>query len=155
MNDLYKDYRQIVFGYLMRLCRNRDLAEELTQETFYQATQTIDRFRGDSSPSTWLCGIARNLFHAQLRRQKNASTAELPSETTPDPLEVLIQSDRAMEGQRALHQLTEPYREVFTLRTFCDLSHAQIASLFGKSEAWARVTYYRARQQLVEALKEE
>lgn len=67
----------------------------------------------------------------------------------------LIQSDRVMEGQRALHQLAEPYREVFTLRTFCDLSYAQIGGLFGKRAVWARVTYYQARQQLAQKLKDE
>ena len=155
MNELYVVYRQTVFGYLLRISRNADLAEELTQETFYQASRRIDQFRGDSSLSTWLCGIARNLFHTELRKRKTPPPADLPTEPPPDPLDLLVRSDRAMEGQRALHQLSEPYREVFTLRTFCDLSHAQIGSLFGKSEAWARVTYYRARQRLAEALKEE
>lgn len=153
MEEWFASYQKTVYGYLMRLSGSKELAEELTQETFYQAIKNIDRFREDSSPSTWLCGIARNLFFSQLREKKRLDVSDSP--VSADPLEALVQSDRIMEGQRALHQLSEPYREVFTLRTFCDLSHAQIGSLFGRSADWSRVTYYRARQRLAELLKEE
>lgn len=52
-----------------------------------------------------------------------------------------------------LHALPEPYKEVFSLRTFGELPFAQIGELFGKTESWARVTYFRARQKLKEALE--
>ena len=81
----------------------------------------------------------------------------LPPEELPaaeDFTEQIVHADQAMIAHRYLHNLEEPYREVFTLRTFCDLSHAQIAELFGKTESWSRVTYYRARRILQDAMKE-
>ena len=130
------------------------MAEELTQETFYQAVKNIDRFDGRSSVNTWLCSIARHLYIDTLRKRKPVDP--LPEEVpSPDDFaENLVHKDQAMIAHRYLHSLEEPYREVFTLRTFCNLSHPQIAELFKKSEAWSRVTYYRARCMLQEAMKE-
>lgn len=152
--EVYRQHRDMVQRYLYRLCRNETLAEELTQETFYQALKSWDRFKGQSSVATWLCSIAKRLYWSTLRK-KDISVAEEKTESAqPDFVDQLIQRDRAMTAHQLLHALKEPYREVFTLRTFCDMSHAEIGQLFRKSESWARVTYYRARQMLQEALKE-
>ncbi len=148
-------YREMVFAFLLRMCRDRDLADEVTQETFYQAIRHWKDFRGESSVSTWLCTIAKRQLYTAMRRVPPMPLEKAPEQSVPDFAEALADSDRAMIAQRALHSLPEPYREVFTLRTFADLSHGQIASLFGKSDGWARVTYYRARQLLAEAMKEE
>ena len=155
LETIYSQYSGTVTSYLLRLCGNAQLAEELTQETFYQAVRSIGRFDGKSSVSTWLCGIARHLWYDHLRKRK-------PTEPVPDELpspgdftEQIVRKDQAMIAHRLLHKLEEPYREVFTLRTFCDLSHGEIAELFGKSESWSRVTYSRARQLLQDAIKEE
>ena len=155
LDSIYRQYSGTVTAYLLRLCKNRELAEELTQETFFRAVQSIDRFDGRSSITTWLCSIARHLYYDSLRRKKpNVPLPEdLPSRE--DFTEQVISREQVMVAHERLHMLEEPYREVFTLKTFCDLSHPQIASLFGKSEAWSRVTYYRARQMLQEALKEK
>ncbi len=154
MDSIYREFSGAVTAYLTRLCGNGELARELTQETFYQAVRSIDRFDGKSSLNTWLCGIARHLYYDALRQKKPA--APLPDDLPApgDFTEQIVRKDQAMIAHRVLHMLEEPYREVFTLRTFCDLSHAQIAGLFGKSEAWSRVTYYRARQMLQDAMKE-
>lgn len=154
LGEIYEQYGGMIFAFLMRLCQNRDLAGELTQETFYQAVKSWKRYRGDAGVSTWLCGIAKRLYWASLRRQAPPPASRTAEHGTPDFTERLITGDRAMAAQRLLHELTEPYREVFTLRTFADLSHAQIGELFQKSESWARVTYYRARQKLAEGMKE-
>ena len=155
MDSIYREYSGMVTAYLTRLTGNSDLARELTQETFYQAVRSIRRYDGRSGVGTWLCGIARHLYYDALRKQKPTAplTEEIPS---PDDFtERIIRGDQAMAAHRLLHQLGEPYREVFTLRTFCDLGHAQIGGLFGKSEAWSRVTYYRARQMLLGAMEKE
>ena len=154
MEDIYRQYSGTVYAWLMRQCGDEELARELTQETFYQAVRSISRFDGKSSVSTWLCGIARHVFYDALRRRKPAGQIpdDLPS--PGDFTEQLVRRDQAMTAHRRLHMLDEPYREVFTLRTFCDLSHTQIAELFGKSESWSRVTYYRARRMLQDAVKE-
>ena len=154
MEEIFSQYSGTVYAYLLRLSGNDELAWELTQETFYQAIRSIGRFDGKSSVSTWLCSIAKHIWYDSLRRKK-------PTESLPEDLpsgedftEQIVRRDQAMIAHRRLHLLEEPYREVFTLRTFCDLSHTQIAEVFGKSEAWSRVTYYRARRMLQEAMKE-
>lgn len=145
----------MVYYYLYRLCHDRDLAQELTQETFYQALKKPHQFRGESSVATWLCAIARNQYRLALRRPKSAPLDEDTPAGEADVADYVARHSPAMSAYRALHRLQEPYREVFTLRTFCDLSHREIAELFGRSESWARVTYYRAKQMLAAALKGE
>lgn len=154
LGEIYEQYGGMIFRFLMRLCGNKDLAGELTQETFYQAVKGWKRYRGDAGVSTWLCGIAKRLYWASMRKEMPLPAGRAAEPSVPDFTERLITGDRAMAAQRLLHELAEPYREVFTLRTFCDLSHLQIGELFGKSESWARVTYYRARQKLAGGMKE-
>ncbi len=152
----YREYFSFVKAFLTRMSGNAFLAEELTQETFTQALRHWHEFRGDSSITTWLCTIAKRLYLNVARRQKHISLDVIPEpHSEEDVTDALIRSDRQMAAHRLLHRLPEPYREVFTLRTFGELSHGQIASLFGKSESWARVTYYRARQMLNQMAKEE
>lgn len=155
LNEVYSKFSGTVTSYLLRLCGNQQLAEELTQETFYQAVRCIGRFDGKSSISTWLCSIARHLYYDYLRKQKPTVPV---TDTIPSPEDFtdrIENRDQAMHAHRVLHALEEPFREVFTLRTFCDLSHSQIAELFGKSESWSRVTYFRARQMLQKAIRED
>lgn len=151
---VYNEYHEMVYRFIYRLCGNRSLSEELTQETFYQAMRSWNRYHGGSSVSTWLCAIAKRIYYASLRKPPNLPLDETAVFTAPDIAEELLSSDRQMTALRVLHQLPEPYREVFTLRTFCDLNHKQIGALFGKSDSWSRVTYYRARQMLQQAMKE-
>ena len=154
LTDVYQEYRDMIHRFLLRMCGNQALAEELTQEIFYQAVKQWPRFRGQCNVATWLCAIAKRLYWSSLRKKAPASLETEAETGTPDFTEQLIQRDRAMTAQHLLHDLPEPYREVFTLRTFCELGHGQIGELFGKSDQWARVTYYRARMMLANALKE-
>ena len=151
----FADYQDTVRRFLLRLTRHPDLAEELTQETFYQALRHWKSFRGDCSVPTWLCTIARRQYLNCLRRQPELPLGQIPEPVAPDITDALIDSDRQMTAHRLLHRLPEPFREVFTLRTFGGLEHRQIGSLFGKSDAWSRQTYYRARQMLTRMAKEE
>jgi len=153
--ETYAQYEAMIRGFLMRLTGNTHLAEELTQETFYQALKHWDSFRGESSVSTWLCTIAKRLYLNVLRRKPTLPLEQTREQAVPDIADAIVDSDRVMAVHRLLHQLPEPFREVFTLRTFGGLSHGQIGSLFGKRDAWARVTYYRARQLLSQMAKEE
>ena len=154
MDSIYREYSGTVKAFLIRISGNAELAEELTQETYYRAIKSINRFDVKSSLSTWLCSIAKHLYLDAIRKQKNAPAAFEDRCVEEDFTERIHRQDQIMIAHRMLHLLDEPYREVFTLRTFCDLTHAQIADLFGKSESWSRVTYYRARQQLQDAMKE-
>lgn len=152
----YRAYFAFVKGFLTRLSGDEFLAEELAQETFVQAYRHWSSFRGDCPVSSWLCAIAKRLFFSVARGRKIVSLDGLPDMADEtDVTDALIRSDRQYEAHKLLHALPEPYREVFTLRTFGDLSHRQIGGLFGKSESWARVTYYRARQLLNQMAREE
>ena len=151
----FEAYQDTVRRFLLRLTRHPDLAEELTQETFYQALRHWKSFRGDCSVSTWLCTIAKRQYLNCLRRVPELPLERIPEPSAPDITDALIDSDRQMAAHRLLHRLPEPYREVFTLRTFGGLDHSQIGSLFGKSNTWSRTTYYRARQMLTHLAKEE
>lgn len=151
----YLEYQQMIHAFLLRLCGNAHLAEELTQETFYQALRHWGEFRGQSSISTWLCTIAKRQLYNAVRKKDALPLEEAIHHTGEDVTDALVSSDRMMAAHRLVHRLPEPMREVFTLRTFGDLSHGQIGSLFGKSDSWARVTYYRARQMLNHMAKED
>ena len=133
---VYQQYRDMVYGYLFRLCQNHDLAEELTQETFYQALKRWNGFRGKSDIGTWLCSIARNQYFQILRRKKEQPAGDAERETEPDFSEMVINRGIAIDAYKALHHLPEPYREVFSLRTFSDLNYREISEVFGKTESW-------------------
>ena len=149
---VYEELFPQVYRYLLVLCGDRDLAEELAQETFFQAIQRIDSFRGDCKLYVWLCQIGKRKYLAGLRRQKRSGEMpDLERQPSPDQLEErLLDRESAMELLRRLHALPEPYREVFSLRVFGELSFGEIAQLFSRTESWARVTYHRARSKLKE-----
>ncbi|MDO4875886.1 MAG: RNA polymerase sigma factor [Oscillospiraceae bacterium] len=153
---LYQAFYMKVFSYVMTLAKDRNNAEEITQETFFRAISTEKSFRGDSESFTWLCAIAKNIFIDEKRRY--AKEDDELSEELPDNDRGIEQklSDKAMSLKihSILHQLEEPYKEVFQLRVFGELSFAEIGSIFGKTETWARVTYHRARLKIKERMDE-
>ena len=165
IEKLYREYFTPVYRYTLSLVHDPDMAEEITQETFFRALKKINDYRGEASLKVWLCQIARNLSFDSLRRQSKTTALtkhddesddyELPAGSESDPEEQLLRKQTAMKIHRILHDLKEPYKEVFQLRTFGDLSFAEISELFGKSESWARVTYYRSRMMIKEELDED
>ncbi len=166
IEKLYREYFTPVYRYTLSLVHDPDMAEEITQETFFRALKKINDYRGEASLKVWLCQIARNLSFDSLKRQSKTTALtkhdddksddyELPAGSESDPEEQLLRKQTAMKIHRILHDLKEPYKEVFQLRTFGDLSFAEIGELFGKSESWARVTYYRSRMMIKEELYED
>ena len=85
--QLYRDYFQFIYLYALSLTRDEDLAEEITQETFFRAMEHIDRFEGRSRATTWLCRIAKNLYLSHCRDSRRfaaeASPEDLPAADTP------------------------------------------------------------------------
>ena len=159
MNDferIYREYFQYVFFYILRLCGNREVAEEVTQETFFTALNTKAKFQNQSDVRTWLCQIAKNKYLTLLRKRKHISEdVKLETlECCQDFRQELEDKDAAMEIHRCLHELDDPYKEVFSLRVFSELSFRDIGTLFGKNDAWARVTYSRAKLKLIERMKQ-
>lgn len=153
---LFDAYYMKVFSYAMTLTRDRTQAEEITQDTFFRAFATKHRFRGESDEGTWLCAIAKNFFLDKRRRRSRYKTI---SDDVPDPgkdVEKIVEDrDSSFRIHLVLHQLEEPYREVFMLRVFGELSFREIGIIFKRTENWARVTYYRARMKLRERISEQ
>ena len=149
----YREYGKKVYLYLMTLCNEPDTAEELTQETFYQAIRHLNRYRGESTVYAWLCGIAKNLWKSELRRRKSHP----PAAEIPDEPDLAAPPDEAAESReisvtllRKLHGLPEQDKELILLRAAAGLSFRTIGEIFGKTENWARVSFYRAKQKLKE-----
>ena len=155
---IYDQYKDLVFGYLIRLCRNRDLAEDLTQETFYAAIRQWDTFRKDSDTGTWLCSIARNQYYLLLRKadkQRKLLEKQQAEAAEDDFTEKLMDRITAFDAYKIRHRLKEPYREILTMRLFSELGYREIGELFERSEDWARVRCFRAKRMIVEQMKEE
>ncbi len=139
MEQYYRENGRKVFLYLMTLCGNADTAEELTQETFYRALRSLKKYKGDSSVYTWLCSIARNAWLEELRKRRKHTDEEAESE------------DSRIRLLKRIHSLPETEKEIILLRASQELSFREIGEIFGKSENWARVTYYRAKQKLADS----
>ena len=149
---VYERYFKDVYRYALSLSRDPDVAEEITQETFFKALKNIDSFRGQCRLYVWLCQIAKNTYITHCQKQSRMAP-EADYEPARDLEEQLLTKESAFEIHKVLHRLPDPYKEVFSLRTFGELPFAQIGELFGKSESWARVTYHRARLRIKEELK--
>lgn len=150
----YIRYYPLIYRYLLFLSQNRALAEDLAQETFLKAIKHWRDFRGDCKPETWLCSIAKDAYLDHARKHTGRSGGELTDiADETDFIQGLEDGEQRFAIHQALHLLQEPYKEIFSLRVFAELSYAQIGALFGKSEAWGRVTYYRAKTKLQAAMK--
>lgn len=151
---IYSEYYDIVFQYVLSLCREEVWAEEITQEAFFKALKGIDTFRGNCKLSVWLCQIAKNTFYTEVKKKQRQIDYPLEVIPTEDNYEQKIfDKETAFEIHKVLHQLAEPYKEVFWMCTFGELSFAEIGKIFGKTESWARVTYHRAKLKIKEAMK--
>ncbi len=160
MDEIYQQYARSVYRYLFSLTRSASLSEELTQETFYQAIRSIDRYDESCKISTWLFGIAKNVLYSYSRKHP---IEEPLNEQTDQPGRADDFAESAenealsrfgqMDLLKKIHSLPEPSREVVYLRAFGGLSFAEIGEVHGKSENWARVTFYRAKEKLRKDVK--
>ena len=151
MEQAYRQHARTVYKFLLAQCRDGHLAEELTQETFYQAVRSADRFDGSCKVSVWLCQIAKHLWYQHLRKQKRKSPVspeDLPEVPGPSAEEGLLEREGRMDLLRLVHELPEPAREVVYLRAFGGLSFREIGDVVGRTENWARVTFYRCKEKL-------
>lgn len=150
-DQIYKEYFNDVFLYVRQLSNgNEALAEEITSEAFFKAMRAIDHFRGDCDVRVWLCQIAKNCYYTYLKN--NRQIADFSSEELENHPDQTISIDEMFSKQedadairKLLHDLDEPYKEVFMWRVFGELSFKQIGALFSKTDNWACVTYHRAK----------
>lgn len=150
---VYKEYFSKVYLYVLTMSRDEHIAEEITQETFFKALKKMETFKGDCKIYTWLCQIAKNTLYDFYKKEKknlpiNGNCEHLTWEI--DFTDELEKREEILEVHGLLHNLEEPYKEVFTLRAFADLSFKEIGNLFGQSDGWARVVFYRAKNKLME-----
>ena len=155
--EIFQTYTDVVFRFLLSHCGNESLAEELTCETFYQAYVHIGQFRGECRVETWLCQIAKHALYREQKRRRRLVSGEALEQAPGDdsPFQAVADREQALQIRRRLHLLKEPYREVFMLRILGDLSFREIADVCGRSESWAKVTFYRAKSKLIEKLEGE
>ena len=160
IEEIYKEYSITVYKYLFCLTQNRDISEELTQETFAIAVEDIKKFRGECKLSVWLCQIAKHLWYKELKkRKKNANVSfEEVNDTIlyDESLEELIcEKEEKLKLFKDMQKLDEKSREVMYLRMVGNLSYEEIGEILGKTANWSRVTFYRAKQKIREGNKDE
>lgn len=144
--SVYYENAIVVYRYLQSIgCSPQD-AEDITQETFVKALLNIDGFRGECKLSVWLCQIAKNIWYSQQKKSNRITDTEIKEPVTYD--------NYLCEWSDVIDKLEEPYRTIFLHRTLTETPYEELASRFGKSESWARVTYYRARMRIQEILEE-
>lgn len=155
IEEIYRHYKYL-YGYVYSLCRNKELAEDIVQDTFVQAIMKIKSFRNECRIEVWLCQIAKHLLASHFRKKDRQVSDQL--EQIPDKEDFttrLEDKDLAKRVVKVLHNLPEPYKEVFQLHVFAEVSLVEIGELFEKSVSWAGVTFYRAKLKIWEKLKED
>lgn len=154
---IYIEHFQNVYKYVFSLCRDEAAAEEIAQEAFCKAMEHLDGFDGRCTLYVWLCQIAKNTYFTCAKKEKRSAPetdVDLSRQTEPNFESELFDKETAWQLHRLLHQLKEPYKEVFSLRVFGELPFSQIGELFDKSDSWARLIFYRAKKELRRGLDE-
>lgn len=155
--EIYKKHYVDVFRFLRGLSGNEFIAEELTQETFFRAMKKIDSYKGESHIRVWLCSIAKNLYYTEYKKSKRTVSKNGIEEYEMDGSafeEMIVDKEIAIQIHKILHDLKEPYKEIFSLRMFGELSFKEIGEIFGKSDHWACVMYHRAKEHIQKERKD-
>lgn len=153
IEQIYKEYFNIVNKYLFCLTHNNDIAEELTQETFFRAVKKINKFKGECKMSVWLCQIAKNIWYDQCKKNKKIifTKEEVNIQDTENLENQTIQKEEKLLLYKKMQKLDELTREVIYLRITGELTFKEIGVILNKTENWARVTFYRGKQKLKES----
>ena len=155
MEEIYKKYSKLVYKYLYGFCRDCEIAEDLTQETFYKAIKGINKFSNECKMNTWLCKIAKNVWIDYLKKKK----IDMPLEE-----ELILESsfEKDFEDKnnlvnlyKAIHKLDENTREVFYLRINSEFSFKEIGDILDRTEEWARIVFYRGKIKLREDMHDD
>ena len=155
IEEIYKKYANDIYKYLLCLTNNKDIAEDLTQETFLIAVKEIHKFKGNCKLPVWLCQIAKHLYYKQIKKKeknKTISIEELPEEieefrTTED---IICKKETKLNFFKDLQKLDEDSKEIIYLRLMGNLDFTEIGEILGKNSNWARVKFFRAKQKIME-----
>ena len=158
--QLYERYFRDVYLYMLRLSGSESVAEEMTEETFFKALKAVDSFRGECDIYAWLCQIAKNCYYTYLKKNSRIQSLEdgeiyMPEDAGQDLEEIYSDRDEALRIKRLLHEIPDPYKEVFMWRVFAEMDFNQIGGLYGKTANWACVTYHRAKKMITERMEED
>ncbi|MFI3284247.1 MAG: sigma-70 family RNA polymerase sigma factor [Erysipelotrichaceae bacterium] len=159
LEQVYERYFKDVYYYIYGISKNEAIAEDITQETFFKALKKIKSFDGSTDIRAWLFTIAKNTYYTTIKREKIYSSAfeleNIVGNHQRSVLDDLINDQQAMQILKYLHSMDEPYKEVFMLRFFGELSFEKVGIIFGKSAGWSRVIYHRAKNKIVDLMEEE
>lgn len=156
LEEIYERYFKDVYLFVYSLSKDQHVAEDITSETFLKVMHSLDSFKGDSDIKVWLFQIAKNTYYSYLRKNGRViATEDFTKEADDTNIErKILNKDDSLQLHKILHKLPEPYKEVFTLRIFGELSYKEIGEIFGKTDNWACVTFYRARKKINEKMRE-
>lgn len=157
--EIYQTYFKSVYKYIRQLSGSEHIAEEITSDTFFKAMKSANKFRNECDMRVWLCQIAKNTYYSYLRKNKrivNTCEDELMNTADPDTFveEQVGRAEDARAARKILHDIPDPYKEVFMWRVFGELSFKEIGALFGKTDNRACVAYHRARKMIQSRLEE-
>ncbi|NLM34462.1 MAG: sigma-70 family RNA polymerase sigma factor [Clostridiales bacterium] len=156
LEEIYNNYFKDVYLFVYGLSKDKHLAEDLTSETFMKVIKSIESFKGKCDIKIWLFQIAKNSYYSYMRKNKDLVELDSVAEKKDD-FEIeksMLSTEESMKIHEIIHNLSEPYKEVFSLRVFGELSFKQIGSLFGKTENWACVTFHRARNKIIKEMRD-
>lgn len=157
LDELYRQYSQIVYHFLYSRCRDPALAEDLTQETFLRAMKSIHTFDGSCKLSTWFCQVAKHLLYQHWEKNNRVQLEELNEkmESENNTERQAMARIELADVWEQLQRLSPDMRKVVELRVLGGLSYREIGAGLGRSENWARVTFYRAKLILSEEVNDE
>ncbi|WP_251206285.1 RNA polymerase sigma factor [Acetatifactor aquisgranensis] len=152
MEELYRQYSQIVFHFLYKRCNDPALAEDLMQEAFLKALERLDSYDHSCKLSTWLCQIAKHLLYQHWDKSRRVQLEELDEsmQSRQDTEQTAMAKVELADVWDRLQALSPDARKTVELRVLGDLSFREIGDLLGKTENWARVTFYRAKLTLIQ-----
>jgi len=165
---LVEEYQQMIFQTCMGFVHNKDDADDLTQEVFIQAYQSLSHFKGDAAFSTWLYRIAINaslnktresplkmIFHKFENHRDDKKEKDHPAGLIPDeedPEKILIKNEDIEWVRKALDSLPENQRKAIVLSKYDDLSQKEIAEILNTTEGAVEALLVRAKKNLRDKL---
>lgn len=167
MNEEYeaicKKYYKRIYLFIFKLCGSKELTEDLTQETFYQAFISLHRYKGSSDMFTYIASIAKHLYFKHLKKNKHldeySDLDDISEYITDDgalnPEYIYEQQTERKKVRELVEVLPEKYRDIILYRVYAEMTFAQAAEAMNITDNSAKVLFHRAKKKLSEELKNE
>ena len=161
IEKICKENSDKVYRYVFCLTHDKELSEDITQETFYIAIKNIKKFRNECPENIWLCKIAKNLWYQEVNKRKKYETINddflnMPNEFKYDDIDdLIIKKNEKRILYQAINMLDDTTKQIIFLRIIGEFSFKEIGALLDSSEVWARVNFYRGKEKLKKILRKE